>query len=71
MIKYMQTATLLNQIYHLPVYERMLIVEKTIHSIRTENEELGTDAVITHFASERVLAKDWSNPKEDEAWLSL
>jgi hypothetical protein len=67
----MQTATLLNQIYHLPVYERMLIVERTIHSIRTENKKLGNDTVITHFASEHVLSKDWLNPKEDEAWQSL
>jgi hypothetical protein len=32
----MATATLLKQIYRLPVYERILIAEHTIHSIRTE-----------------------------------
>jgi hypothetical protein len=32
----MEPAALLNQIYHLPVRERMLIVERTIHSIRSE-----------------------------------
>ena len=31
----MKIAVLLDTIYHLPVYERMLIVEHTIRSIRT------------------------------------
>jgi hypothetical protein len=65
----------LNQIYHLPVSERMLIVERTIHSIRKDEKELMTfaeqDAVRTHFASEQILARDWSNKTEDEAWMSL
>ena len=69
------TAILLNQIYHLPVYERMLIVERTIHSIRMdENKYMSItepDVVQTHFASEHVLAKDWLNDTEDEAWKSL
>ena len=29
------------------------------------------DAVLTHFASEKVLAKDWSSPVEDEVWQDL
>ncbi|MDX1939481.1 MAG: hypothetical protein SFU99_02960 [Saprospiraceae bacterium] len=29
------------------------------------------DAIRTHFASEKVLAKDWLNEKEDEAWQDL
>jgi hypothetical protein len=70
----MTTAALLNQIYHLPVSERMLIVERTIRSIRRDGKELMAYAeqeVETHFASEQVLAKDWSNKTEDEAWKSL
>jgi hypothetical protein len=71
----MNTATLLKQIYHLPVSERMLIVERTIHSIRSNEDELRVfiepDTVQTHFASEQVLSKDWSNKMEDEAWKSL
>jgi hypothetical protein len=36
----MTTAVLLNQIYHLPVSERMLIVERTVRSIRRDEKEL-------------------------------
>jgi hypothetical protein len=71
----MATAALLDQIYHLPVSERMLIVERTIRSIRRDGKELMAfaerEAVQTHFASEQILAKDWSNKTEDEAWMSL
>lgn len=30
-----------------------------------------TDSVTTHFASEKVLAKDWLTPEEDLAWRDL
>ncbi|MDN3581134.1 hypothetical protein [Mucilaginibacter flavus] len=30
-----------------------------------------TDSVTTHFASEKVLAKDWLSPEEDLAWQDL
>jgi hypothetical protein len=69
--KDMATATLLNQIYHLPLYERILIAERTIHSIREDKRINEPDAIQTHFASEQVLAKDWSNKTEDEAWQGL
>jgi hypothetical protein len=29
------------------------------------------DAVQTHFASEQILSKEWSNQTEDEAWKTL
>ncbi len=29
------------------------------------------DVTLTHFASEKVLAKDWLSPEEDEAWQDL
>ena len=29
------------------------------------------DRILTHFASESVLAKDWLTPEEDEAWKDL
>jgi hypothetical protein len=71
----MVTATLLKQIYRLPVHERILIAEHTIHSIHAEKNEYmsvtGPDAVQTHFASEQALSKDWSNKAEDDAWKSL
>ncbi|GHT62190.1 hypothetical protein AGMMS50239_14830 [Bacteroidia bacterium] len=30
-----------------------------------------SDSIETHWASEHVLAKDWLNSKEDEAWKDL
>jgi hypothetical protein len=33
---------------------------------RTENE-----ALTTMLASERVLAREWNSPEEDEAWADL
>jgi hypothetical protein len=71
----MATAALLNQIYNLPVRERMVIVERTIHSILANKKELDVfteyDTIQTHYASEQVLAKDWLNEIEDEAWKDL
>ena len=29
------------------------------------------DVTFTHFASEKVLAKDWLTPEEDLAWQDL
>lgn len=29
------------------------------------------DNILTYFASEKVLAKDWLLPEEDEAWKDL
>jgi hypothetical protein len=29
------------------------------------------DKTLTHFASEKVLAKDWLTPEEDLAWQDL
>lgn len=34
-------------------------------------EVTNDDAVQTHFASEKTLAKDWLTPQEDEAWENL
>lgn len=33
--------------------------------------KLGNDKIMTHFASEKALAKDWLSPEEDEAWKNL
>jgi hypothetical protein len=32
---------------------------------------LGNDKIMTHFASEKALSKDWLSPEEDEAWKNL
>ncbi len=30
-----------------------------------------SDAMLTMFASEKVLQKDWDSPEEDDAWANL
>ncbi len=32
---------------------------------------MGYDKILTHFAIEKSLAKDWLSPEEDEAWKNL
>lgn len=40
--------------------------------IRKETEtNINSDYVLTHFASETVLSKDWLSIEEDEAWKNL
>lgn len=34
-------------------------------------QKMENDTILTHFASERVLAKDWLLSEEDEAWKDL
>jgi hypothetical protein len=34
-------------------------------------EKIEQDAIMTHFASEKILAKDWLSPEEDAAWADL
>jgi hypothetical protein len=34
-------------------------------------EKIEQDATMTHFASEKTLAKDWLSPEEDAAWADL
>ncbi|MEK6783601.1 MAG: DUF2281 domain-containing protein [Bacteroidota bacterium] len=29
------------------------------------------DDILTHFASEKILSRDWDSPEEDEAWKNL
>ena len=35
------------------------------------NPPRNEDRVLTHFASQNVLAKDWLTPEEDEFWKDL
>jgi hypothetical protein len=36
-----------------------------------EADNTATDKIVTHFASEKSLAKDWLTPEEDLAWQDL
>jgi hypothetical protein len=46
-------------------------VKPTIHTMAYRQKAKKPDFVATHLASESVLAKDWLNPQEDEAWKNL
>ena len=35
------------------------------------NSQKNEDRMLTHFASQSVLAKDWLTPEEDEIWKDL
>ena len=59
----MQTTALLHQIYQLPFSERMLIVERTIHSMRTETGTLEKAVALMSAA--------YRNNKELTAFTSL
>lgn len=39
--------------------------------INLEEEHEVNDPIMTHFASESLLAEDWLAPEEDEAWQDL
>jgi hypothetical protein len=59
----MQTATLLNQIYQLPLHDRMLIVERTVQSMRTETGALENAAAL--------LSAEYHTNKELTAFTQL
>lgn len=47
-------------------------IEVIAFAIDEANEKNAiNDNILTHFASEKVLAKDWLSPEEDKAWQYL
>jgi len=52
----------------LPYKEKLRLAEVLKKGTKQMPEN---DKVLTHFASEKVLAKDWLLPEEDEAWKDL
>jgi hypothetical protein len=55
-------------IKQLPYREKIKLSEVLIKETKTKPE---SDTILTHYASEKVLAKDWLLPEEDEAWKDL
>lgn len=52
----------------LPYEEKVRLWEVIL---KETNINFKNDKVLTHFASEKSLAKDWLSPEEDEAWKNL
>ena len=59
---------LVDLIRQLPYKEKLRLTEVLKKETKQEPEN---DKILTHFASEKVLAKDWLLPEEDEAWKDL
>ncbi|MFW5708400.1 MAG: hypothetical protein ACOC12_10780 [Bacteroidota bacterium] len=58
----------LSLVRQLPYKEKLKLSEV----LKKETEQkMESDRIQTHFASEKVLAKDWLSPEEDEAWKDL
>lgn len=55
-------------IKQLPKGKKEQLVELLARDLHKEDEE---DTVETHLASEKVLARDWNTPEEDEVWQDL
>ncbi len=59
---------ILSLVKQLPYKEKLRLSE----ALKKEtNQKTEKDSILTHFASEQVLAKDWLLPQEDEAWKDL
>jgi prevent-host-death family protein len=55
-------------------YEDYVAVQEELRkrrATRRARRRLEAEAVATMIASERVLAKEWNTPEEDEAWANL
>lgn len=54
-------------------YEDYVAVQEELRKWRATRltRRLEAEAVATMIASERVLAKEWDTPEEDDAWANL
>lgn len=52
----------------LPYREKLRLKEILLKDTEKKGEK---DKILTHYASEEVLAKDWMLKEEDEAWKDL
>jgi hypothetical protein len=64
-ISYNQIFQLVRQ---LPVVEKQKLL---VSLIKESFSKPGDDTILTHFASEKALAKDWLSPEEDQVWKDL
>ncbi len=55
-------------IRQLPYNEKIKLSELLMQETKQQNE---AGKILTHFASENVLAKEWLLPQEEEAWKDL
>ena len=63
-------AQILEEILKLPLKEKQQLISSLLKNQAKKDDEQH-DQIMTHFASEEVLARDWLTPEEDEAWKDL
>lgn len=59
---------IVSMVKQLPYKEKLKLKEMLQKETNPITEK---DSILTHLASENVLAKDWLLPQEDEAWKDL
>lgn len=59
---------IVSMVRQLPYKEKLKLSEMLQ---KETNQITEKDSILTHIASEKVLAKDWLLPHEDEAWKDL
>jgi len=59
---------IVSMVRQLPYKEKLKLREMLQKETNPMTEK---DSILTHLASENVLAKDWLLPQEDEAWKDL
>ncbi len=59
---------IVSMVRQLPYKEKLKLSEVLK---KETNQITEKDTTLTHFASEKVLAKDWLLPQEDAAWKDL
>ncbi len=64
-LNFNQVVELVSQ---LPYKEKQKLSELLKKETKQKTEN---DITLTHFASEKVLAKDWLLPEEEDAWKDL
>lgn len=61
-------SQIVDLIKQLPYDKRLKVKELLSEEEGVENQQ---DSIVTHFASENVLNRDWSLAEESEAWKDL
>jgi hypothetical protein len=62
-----------NQLIYIQLPQHFIGKKVEVIAFSIEETELAnnTDKLLTHFASEQTLAKDWLSIEEDAAWQNL
>lgn len=71
MIRTVLTPDNQNVSIHLPKNYVGKKIEVIAFAIEETFQQSEKEHILTHFASEKTLGKDWLTPEEDKAWKDL